>query len=119
MAEIANQLVSQVRQVRDSAQALAEEHFENALWGDDHVRGWPVTEEGIGAITSDDLVKWHKAYFKPDNAVLAVAGDVDPAALQKQLRAAFKDWKKSGKAPVRKKYADPIDFDTIRPAPKK
>lgn len=107
MKEIADQLVTAVRQTRDSAQALAGEHLENALWGDDHVRGWPVTEGTIGAISAPDLVKWHGTYFKPDNAVLAIAGDVDVKELRGRLAKSFAPWKKGAKAPGRKKFADP------------
>ncbi len=107
MKEISDQLVTAVRQTRDQAGALAAQHFENALWTDDHVRGWPITEDSIAAITDKDLQKWHDDWFKPDNAILAVAGDVDAKQLKADLTKAFAGWKKKGVAPAHKTYKDP------------
>lgn len=114
LAEVRDQLVSYVKQLRDNPDALANEHFENALWGEDHVRGWPVTVETVSAITRKDLVAWHAARFKPGNAILAVAGDVDAKQLKGQLAKAFAPWKK-GAAPARKKYPEPkLDGRRVR-----
>lgn len=106
MGVVRDQLVSSVKQMRDDPQALAEAHFENVLWGEDHVRGWPLTVETVSAITQKDLVAWHGTYFKPNNAILAIAGDVDAKQLRGQLTKAFGGWKK-GPAPKRRTYAEP------------
>jgi predicted Zn-dependent peptidase len=106
MSEVRDQMITAVRQQRDDAQALAQVHFANELWGDANARGWPVTAATVQAITRDDLVAWHKTWFHPGNAVLAVAGDVDAKALQKQLEAAFRGWK-PGKAPEHARHDEP------------
>jgi zinc protease len=51
------------------------------------------TPESIPKIKRDDIVKLHGAYYRPDNAVLAVAGDIaakDAFALAERY---FGDWK--------------------------
>jgi predicted Zn-dependent peptidase len=93
--EVRRQLSGAVRRRREDPEALAEEHLENALWGDAHVRGWPVTLETIGAIEPADLVAWHAATFRPQNALLVVVGDFDTAALKAQVSKAFGAWKRA------------------------
>jgi zinc protease len=106
MGEIRDRFLSELREQRDSARALANEHFENALWGDEHVRGWPMTEDTIGAISQKDLALWHATYFRPQNALLAVAGDVNAKGLRARLEKAFALWKQ-GPVPPRNAYRGP------------
>jgi zinc protease len=106
MKRVADNLVATLRQVRDQPDALAREHLANLLWGDDHVRGFPVTVEGVQAISRKDLLAWHQARFVPGNALLAVAGDVDPARIKADLGRAFGGWKKR-KAPARQAPPEP------------
>ncbi len=56
--------------------------------------GW---EDAVHGLTREDVVKFHHDFVTPDNAMLAVVGDVDPKTTLKALEQAFKDWKKSGK----------------------
>jgi zinc protease len=60
----------------------------------------------IAAITRDDLVRWHKAYYVPNNVMLGVSGDFDPKAMRKTIEQAFASWPKGqdvavGKIPYR------------------
>jgi zinc protease len=43
----------------------------------------------VGAITLDDLKAWHDKTVVPNNIIVAVSGDFDPAAMEAKLRAAF------------------------------
>ncbi|MEZ4365436.1 MAG: pitrilysin family protein [Kofleriaceae bacterium] len=90
----------------DNAGALAADHVQHLLWGDDHVRGWILDESDVAARTRDDLVAWHKAYYAPNNALLTVAGAVDVKALKASLTKAFGGWKQRDVAPA-PRYADP------------
>ena len=56
--------------------------------------GW---EASVTGLTRDDAVAFHREFMAPDNAMLAVVGDVDPKATLKAIEQAFKDWKKSGR----------------------
>ena len=100
------------RRLDDSGQ-LAAAHAQNLLWGNDHVRGWVTSAASIKSLTRADLVAWHKAWFVPGNAMLAVAGDVDVAKLKADLTRAFAGWKK-GTLPARPKYADPKPHTAVR-----
>ncbi len=106
MDEIRKQITSAVKQRRDDPASLAEDHFDNLLWGDDHVRGWPVTLDSVSSIGRQDLIDWHGARFKPSNSVLVIAGDIDAKEARGQVQKAFGNWKK-GAAPEAKKFAEP------------
>jgi len=47
------------------------------------------TAESVKRITRDDLVKHHQRLARPDNLVLAIYGDIDPAAAQQMVEKAF------------------------------
>jgi zinc protease len=53
----------------------------------------------IASITRDDLVAFHKRFVHPNNIILGITGDFDPAAMEKKLRAAFESWPKGPDAP--------------------
>jgi len=106
MVTVAEGIVANLRYSRENPPALAAQHLENALWGEDHVRGWRPTEESVRSISRKDLQTWHRTRFVPANAILAVAGDVDPMAVRPLLAKAFARWG-AGKAPARKIYPEP------------
>src|SRR5579863_2422662 len=53
----------------------------------------------IAAITRQDLIDWHKTYMNPNNVILGVSGDFDPAAMEADLRKAFESWAKGPSVP--------------------
>jgi zinc protease len=108
------QLIAEVRSRLDNAGEMAGAHFQNLLWGDAHVRGWVSSDASVAALSREDLIAWHKTWFSPSNAMLTVAGDVDPKALKAQLEKAFAGWKKT-KTPPPPTYAEPkLDRVKIR-----
>lgn len=56
------------------------------------VIGW---EKTVTALTRDDVVAFHARHAGPENAMLAVVGDVDPKAAVAALEKAFSAWKTS------------------------
>ena len=66
------------------------------LYGADHPYGVPGsgsgTPEGVKATTRADIVRWHKAWIRPDNGTLFVVGDVTMAELKPLLDTQFGSW---------------------------
>lgn len=50
------------------------------------------TPASVGAITRDDLVRFHATWFAPNNALLAVVGDVTPDEAFAGVERAFGSW---------------------------
>jgi len=106
LAKIRDQMLGIVRQRLDDAGTLASAHVQNLLWGPNHVRGWINSEQSVAAIKRADLVAWHKQWFVPANAILVVAGDVNPKALKASLEASFGRWAK-GPVPPSPSFKEP------------
>lgn len=87
-------------QYGDPAQ-IARREFYRAVYGPAHPYGHvDATADAITRITRADLVAWHQGHFAPNNAILIVAGDVDPAAVQAAAERTFGRWRQHEVAPV-------------------
>jgi len=60
------------------------------------IDGW---EKSVKTLVREDVVGFHDRYFRPENAMIAVVGDVDPQAVKAALGKAFGDWKSGGGKP--------------------
>jgi zinc protease len=86
----------QLRQQRSNPQFLAQERFAKVLYGDSHPAAvLAATTESVGAMTPDALKKFYGERFVPQNAILAIAGDVKPAEVTAKLNKWLADWKKT------------------------
>jgi predicted Zn-dependent peptidase len=108
MAEARDQLMATVNGVKDNPNALATWHAANVFYGDDDARGRPMSKKSIAAITRADLVAFRDKWFAPNNAILAVSGDVDERALKPMLAKTFGTWKKHDVPPVMDPPARPM-----------
>ncbi|MFQ5709910.1 MAG: M16 family metallopeptidase [bacterium] len=72
--------------------------FPKFLFGADHAYGNPFTgsgtEESVNKITRKDLEKFHRTWFKPNNATLIVVGDTGLDEIKPKLEKLFAKWKK-------------------------
>jgi len=77
---------------RSLPQFLAQERFVRAIYGN-HPAGMitpPV--ESIKKISSADLAGFYSKYYRPNNAMLAIVGDVKLKEIMPKLEAAFGGW---------------------------
>ncbi|KPK99623.1 MAG: hypothetical protein AMJ91_07100 [candidate division Zixibacteria bacterium SM23_73_3] len=87
------QTLAGIKQQKDNPGSVAEEKFRKFVFGD-HPYGQPSegTEESITNILRDDIVGFHKGYYVPNNAILAVVGDVKSKEVIKKVKAKFLQW---------------------------
>jgi len=80
---------------------LAETALVRTLYGD-HPYGRPGegTPESLQSLTRDDLAAFHKRRYVPNDAILAVVGDVKPADAFARVERAFGGWSKGETAAV-------------------
>ena len=71
--------------------AIAQEHFTRLVYGP-HPYGKVETEGSIRAIQRTNLMRFHRENYRPNNALIVVAGDVDPADIVARLNQAFAGW---------------------------
>ncbi|HVB38329.1 MAG TPA: pitrilysin family protein [Vicinamibacterales bacterium] len=64
---------------------MAEIELPALLYPPDHPYHWPTIGNmaDLSAASYDDVVAFFKRYYSPNNAVLAIAGDIDPAAARR------------------------------------
>jgi zinc protease len=82
-------------QARDDPAALIQIAFPRLVFGSSHRYGTPAggTATELKALTLDDLRAFHRAYYRPENATLIVAGDVTSATVMPLLERALGTWK--------------------------
>lgn len=75
--------------------AIAEYVASRVVFGDTPY-GKPLagTTESITRITRDYIVQFHSRYYRPDNAILVLGGDIKPANAFRLAQQYFGDWKK-------------------------
>ena len=85
---------------------VANSVFDRLVYGF-HPYGLPDTgtPETLAAITRDDLNAFHTRYFGPNNAILAIVGDVTAEEAFTTARKVFGDWEKRDLPTL--KYIDP------------
>ena len=65
------------------------------------------TEATLNAATPERIKAFHDAWYRPDNAVVVVAGDADPAVLVQRIKTWFGGWKPNGKRPPQPDFGAP------------
>jgi len=83
----------------DSPSALARRIFQSTLYPKGHPFNALRTEETLKALTREDLANFYKTYYRPDNTILTLMGDFDPASVKSLLEEKLGKWQATGKAP--------------------
>ena len=87
--------LDQLQFQRSIPQFLAAEQFNRAIYGTNHPAALIAPPaESIKKLTSKDLAGFHSTYYRPNNAILAVVGDVTMKDIMPKLEKAFGDWQK-------------------------
>jgi zinc protease len=75
--------------------ALASDEAARLLYGDQHPFGQPSggTIETVRGITADDLRKFHDTWYRPNNALISVSGDVTVQEIEAALQKNLSRWK--------------------------
>jgi zinc protease len=86
-------------QARDQPAAIATRVFAKILYGGAHPFGQNVTEESLKAITREDILEFHNAYFQPGRALITVVGDVNSAGVKATIEKSLAVWPRAGVKP--------------------
>ncbi len=113
LAKHKKQTISSIVQGKQRPATLANELVGKLLYGSNHPYGNYPTEEKVNALTRDMLVRFHALHYSPDNATLAVVGDLKADDVMPLLEKTLGAW------PVAAGTDDsePI-FPDLPPAPK-
>ena len=91
------QTLAGIKREENSPIASALRLMPGLLYGSDHAYGNPLTGSGttasVSKLTRGDLVKFHEAWFKPNNATLIIVGDTTMAEVTPKLEKLLSGWK--------------------------
>jgi zinc protease len=111
VARFKTRTMSQLQIQRSIPQFLAAEQFSRAIYGTTHPASFIVAPtESIAKLNSKDLSDFHAKYYRPNNAILAIVGDVTMKEIMPKLEKAFGDWER-GDVPATTIPAAPAQGD--------
>ena len=93
------QRLVQLAQANAQPGVIGNRVFSRVLYGKDHPFAYDANEASIKAVTRDDVVAFHKAYFQPGRAILTVVGDVSTADVKTTVEKALAAWTAGGEKP--------------------
>jgi zinc protease len=70
--------------------------FDRILYGKDTAYGHITEYKTIKAISRDDIVKFHKAFFQPESVMIGVWGDFSAQEMRATIERAFGGWPRGG-----------------------
>jgi zinc protease len=100
LARLRAQRLVALEQAKAQPAATAGRVFPRVLYGLEHPYGQSVTEDTVNAITREDVVAFHDAYFKPGRALVTVVGDVQAAGVKSTVEKALGGWARGGDKPA-------------------
>ncbi|MBC8455537.1 MAG: insulinase family protein [Flavobacteriales bacterium] len=101
-----DKLIEALKADKKSLDAIAGRVGGALSYGKNHAYGEFITEETLNNITFEDVLEYHKKYFKPNNSYLVVIGDVNYKEIKSMISDKFGAWKKG------KSHTDPIPLLT-------
>ena len=100
LERIRGRTIVALTQAKDQPNSIANNVFAKITYGDEHPYGRVVSEKTVRAITRDDIVAFHNAYYKPGRAVITVAGDIDPKTARAVVEKTLAAWPAGGERPT-------------------
>jgi zinc protease len=89
-----------IQRANAQPRTIANRVYSRTLYGAAHPYGQDADETSIKAITRDDVVAFHTAYFQPARAIVTVVGDINPATIKPAIDKALAVWPTGGDKPV-------------------
>ncbi len=93
--KLKQRLEAQLRQQRAAPGFLLRERFHRAVFGNHPAAVISATAQSVVALTPDILMKWYRESYAPQDAILAIAGDVRAPELTGKLEKWFERWPKT------------------------
>jgi zinc protease len=97
LSRLKKQTAAGIQREQASPFGLAQRLIPGLIYDEGHAYNMPLTgsgtEESLASITRDDLVDFHKTWFRPNNATMIVVGDTTLSEIQPKLEKLFAKWK--------------------------
>ncbi len=98
------QTLAGIQQEKNNPTTIAGRVLPRLVYGSGHAYANPGTgtgtEESVSKLTREDMEKFHRTWFKPNNATMIIVGDTTLNEITPKLEKLFGGWK-SGEVPVK------------------
>ncbi|MFQ5862867.1 MAG: M16 family metallopeptidase [Candidatus Brocadiales bacterium] len=85
--------ITSVLREGDNKRTIASRHFSEMLYGTHPYAHPPIgTVGGLETITREEIVQFHKRHYLPNNSILTVVGDIEPARILAAVEETLGDW---------------------------
>lgn len=88
-----------LKQQLDNPSWLARKVFQQAIYPENHPFHTFPTEASLMKITRDDVVKFYQEHYRPDETILTLMGDFDPAQVRALLNQDLGQWQTGKDSP--------------------
>jgi len=82
-----------IKAAKDQAQGVIRTYYNSYLYGG-HPYGRPGggDEKSLASISREDIVRFHRDYYVPDNSILAVVGDFNAGEMERAITDKLGGW---------------------------
>ena len=105
-------LIEGLRSQEKSVSAIAGRVVNALAYGKNHPLGEFITENSLSNITLEDVIKNYQTHFVPQNAYLAIVGDIKFEEIKPLVEQLFGSWKKTSNNDIT--YPDPKNVANIQ-----
>ena len=88
-----------MKQRNDDAGDIIDREWDWLLYGAQHFSTRRTTAADLERTTREDLIDFHRRTYGPEGMVIAISGDVEPAAVLAKIQRGLSGWKAAEKAP--------------------
>ncbi len=90
--KLKTQTISGLESNKDNPEAVAGQVFNSVLFGKDHPYGESPSVSTVENVSLDDCKAYYKKYWTPNNAYIAIVGNIKPRAAKKLAKKYFGAW---------------------------
>lgn len=102
-------VLAEKRERGGTAERVLDAHQQTFYAGQRLANRAPIgTEATLRAASEASVRAFHRRWYRPENAVVIAAGDVDPAELEVLVKRYFAAWKVPGKPAPAPPFGDPV-----------
>ena len=94
-----NQYRGSINRRNDDPGDIASREFRKVIYGASSPYARTIEYSTLNAISRDDILNFYQASVRPDQMILAVAGDFESTQMKALIESAFSSWQVSGDVP--------------------
>lgn len=96
--KLKTQTTSGIESNKDNPEAVGAQVFSSVLYGKEHPYGESASVETVENVSLEDCKSYYKKYWIPNNAYIAIVGNIKPRTAKKLAKKYFGSWEMGEKS---------------------